>query len=239
LIAAHNLLDPIWPASSLFDLRPPWVALHSQMAVTAGPFLLIFVYPFLPWVGVMMAGFGTAGIFEMPEEKRNAILMRSGILVTFLFLLMRALDVYGDPNTWQLHPGAKIATIVDFLNTTKYPPSFAFLTMTLGPAAITCALSDRITGFVKTTLVMFGRVPFAFYIGHFFLIHALSVLLGMLQGYPASQMMTFLLYYPKGYGVGLWSVYAVWVLVIALMYPLCRWMADLKSRRKDWWLSYL
>jgi hypothetical protein len=39
--------------------------------------------------------------------------------------------------------------------------------------------------------------------------------------------------------VGLPWVYAVWALVVALLFPLCRWMAGVKARRRDWWLSYV
>ena len=86
---------------------------------------------------------------------------------------------------------------------------------------------------------MFGRVPFAFYIAHLYLIHALSVGLGMLQGFEFNQMMHFFPLYPKGYGVGLLEVYLIWGLVIAILYPFCKWVAEIKRTRKDWWLSYL
>ncbi len=239
ILIGHNLLDSHWPASALFHEQPPWVVLHSQMAVGLGPFFLIFIYPLLPWIGVMLLGFGSAGVFELPQEERNAILLKAGISMSVAFLLVRGLDTYGDPNHWLLQPAGTAATVIDFLNTTKYPPSLIFLLMTLGPATILCALSDRIAGKVKNGLVMFGRVPFAFYILHLFLIHALSVLLGILQGFSANEIMTFYLYYPKGYGLGLPGVYGVWVLVVALMYPFCRWIASVKARRRDWWLSYL
>jgi hypothetical protein len=159
--------------------------------------------------------------------------------LTVAFLVLRAFDVYGDPNPWQAQQGGITATVIDFLNATKYPPSLTFLLMTLGPAAMLCAFADRITGTLKDALVMFGRVPFAFYVVHFILIHTLSVLLGVVQGFDLRQMMTIFFYYTKGYGVGLPGVYAVWMLVVALMYPFCRWVAALKARRRDWWLSYL
>ncbi len=240
IVAGHNLLDASWPASSLFDERwPLWVALHAQMAHRAGPFLFIFIYPLLPWVGVMLLGFGVAGAFELSQDRRNAILLRSGMVLTVAFLVLRALDIYGDPNPWQRQPGGMTATIIDFLNTTKYPPSLAFLLMTLGPAAILCAIADRVTGAIKNALVMFGRVPFAFYVGHFILIHTLSLLLGVIEGFGARPFMTVFFYYPKGYGVGLAGVYAVWMVVIATLWPFCRWVAAVKARRRDWWLSYV
>jgi hypothetical protein len=128
---------------------------------------------------------------------------------------------------------------MDFLNTTKYPPSLEFLLMTFGPSAILCAVADRITGRIKDGLVIFGRVPFAFYVAHVALIHTLSVLLGLVQGFRLDQMMTIFLFYPSGYGVPLLAVYVVWAFVIALLYPFCRWVASLKARRRDWWLSYV
>jgi len=111
--------------------------------------------------------------------------------------------------------------------------------MTLGPAAILCAFAERWRGALKDFFVMFGRVPFAFYVAHFFLLHALSLVLGALQGVPVRELMTFPPFYPKNYGLSLPMVYAVWVLVIALLYPLCRWMAGVKARSRAWWLSYL
>jgi len=228
IVALHNLLDPIWPLSQQFDQGLPlWVALHGQMARPVGPFLLLFVYPLLPWIGVMLLGFGIAGVFERPAAARQAMLLRGG------------LGLYGDPNPWQVQPAGITATVIDFLNTTKYPPSLAFLLMTLAPAAILLAYADRITGFARETLVMFGRAPFAFYVAHVFLIHALSILLGVLQGFEPRQFLTIFFYFPQGYGVSLPGVYAAWLIVIATLYPLSRSVAGVKARRRDWWLSYL
>jgi uncharacterized membrane protein len=240
IIGAHNLLDPIWPASKILDLQwPLWVALHSQMALHMGPFLFVFEYPVLPWAGVMLLGFGISTVLELPPARRDRILLRTGVALTFGFLLLRAIGIYGDPNPWHIQPGRSTSTIIDFLNTTKYPPSLAFLMMTLGPAAILCSFAERLTGPIKDVLVTFGRVPFAFYVAHVFLVHLLSVFLGVIQGFSIHRMMTDFLFYPKGYGVGLPGVYAVWALVVALLYPFCRYVANVKARRRDWWLSYL
>jgi uncharacterized membrane protein len=240
VIAAHNLLDPIWPASQLLDRQwPLWVAVHSTMSLQEGPILFLFRYPVLPWVGVMLLGFGISGVFELLPARRNAILLGAGAGLTLGFAILRASGTYGDPNAWQVQPGGVTATAIDFLNLTKYPPSLLYLMMTLGPSAVLCACADRISGAIKDALVMFGRVPFAFYVAHIYLIHLLSVLLGVSQGFSAHQMMTSSRFYPKGYGVDLPEIYIVWALVVALLYPFCRWVAGVKARRRDWWLSFM
>ena len=240
VIVGHNMLDPIWPQIGLFDQNAPvWAALHTQMSVSVGPFLFAFLYPLLPWTGVMLFGFGASVLFERPEAARNASLIKWGLGLIAAFVVLRALDVYGDPNHWAVQARGFVGTLIDFLNTTKYPPSLQFVLMTLGPAAILCAFVGKIPSSIGGVLTTFGRVPFAFYIAHFFLIHSLSVLLGVAQGFRASQFMTLFLFFPQGYGVSLIGVYLVWAAVVVALYPLCRWMAGVKARRRDWWLSYV
>jgi uncharacterized membrane protein len=209
------------------------------MSVEAGPFLLVFAYPLLPWIGVMLLGFGTAGLFELAPARRDAWLLRVGGALVLAFVALRALDVYGEPNPWQVQSAGALATVFDFLNVTKYPPSLAFLLATLGPAAVACAYADRVRGRAREVLLTFGRVPFAFYVAHWLLIHALSIALGVAQGFEAREFLTIFFHYPAGYGLPLAGVYVVWALVLALLYPLCRWVAAVKARRRDWWLSYL
>ena len=132
-----------------------------------------------------------------------------------------------------------LATIIDFLNVTKYPPSLLFLLMTLGPAAVLCAVAERVVDAVRHPLVVFGRVPFAFYVAHLYLIHATRCRARRHRASSASQFLTFSFFFPQGYGVGLPGVYVVWLLVIVALYPFCRWVAAVKARRRDWWLSYL
>ena len=204
-----------------------------------GTFRINFAYPLLPWIGVMLLGCGISGVFERPGEERNATLLKAGVAMTIGFIAIRAIDGYGDPNPWRSQASGVVATVMDFVNTTKYPPSLDFLLMTLGPSAVVCALAGRVYGPLKNGLVTFGRVPFAFYVAHVALIHTLSVLLGMAQGFSLGQMMTIFLFYPAGYGISLPGVYAAWALVIAILYPFCQWMVTVKARRRDWWLSYL
>jgi uncharacterized membrane protein len=239
ILLGHNLLDPLWPESDLMTEGPLWSWLFYQSEMRLGPVVIIVAYPLLAWFGVMLTGFGSAFIFEKDSTSRDKMLLKIGLVCFFLFVLLRASGIYGDANPWSVQSEDMLATVLDFMNVSKYPPSLLFLLATLGPMAIACAYADRLNGWLKDTLVMFGRVPFTFYVAHFFLIHALSVLLGMLQGFEAAQLMTFFFFYPEGYGIELWGVYLVWATVMVILYPLCRAMANLKTRRKDWWLSYL
>jgi uncharacterized membrane protein len=240
IVLGHNLLDGHWPQSQgILDTAPPlWAALHVPMSKVAGPFHFLFLYPLLPWFGVMLLGYGASMLFERDAAARNRSLLRWGLAITAGFLLLRFIDGYGEPNHWEAHARGA-ATLIDFLNTTKYPPSLLFLAMTLGPAAIFCAYADRMHGFFKDMFVMFGRVPFAFYVAHFYLLHLLSLLLGVVQGVDVKLLMTFPPFYPKDYGVSLPLVYLVWASVIAILYPFCRWVAGVKSRSRAWWLSYV
>jgi uncharacterized membrane protein len=240
IVLGHNALDGWWPApANLLDTSPPlWVALHAQMSKVIGPFHFLFLYPMLPWFGVMLLGFGASGLFERDAVSRQRALIRWGLAIVAAFFVLRALDVYGDFNHWEQHERFA-ATFFDFLNTSKYPPSLLFLMMTLGPAAIFCAFAERWSGFFKDAFVMFGRVPFAFYVAHFYLLHLMSIALGVAQGFTVAQLATFPVFYPKGYGVSLPWVYAGWALAIVALYPFCKWVAGVKARSRAWWLSYV
>jgi uncharacterized membrane protein len=239
IVAGHNALDGLWPAPDLFNgASSPAALLFYQGSFVAAPFFVAVVYPLAAWVGVMLLGFGSASIFRLEPDRRDRQLMTIGVVCIVAFFALRGSGLYGDPNGWATGDDP-LETAMDFMNVTKYPPSLLYLLITLGPMAIVCAMADRFDGWITRTLVMFGRVPFAFYILHLYLIHALAVLAGVLQGYAASEMMVPFFFLPDDYGVELVAVYLVWLLVIALLYPVCSWFAGLKSRRRDWWLSYL
>jgi len=240
IVLGHNLLDGHWPeASGLQDTgQPLWAALHSVISRDMGPFHFFFLYPLLPWFGVMLLGFGASVLFEREAASRDRALIRWGLGITALFIVLRLVDAYGEPNHWQAQATAA-GTLIDFLNVTKYPPSLLFLAMTLGPAAIFCAYADRMRGGFKDVFVIFGRVPFAFYVAHFYLLHTLSLLLGVRQGFDVHQLMTFPPFYPQGYGIPLAGVYIIWISVVGVLYPFCRWVAKVKATNRAWWLSYV
>src|SRR5262245_15838226 len=163
ILLGHNLLDAVWPAASTTGhTAGVWAALHSRQLYEVGLFRIFFSYPLLPWIGVMFTGYGAAALFELPEEARRARLLRIGAGLVIAFIVIRASNLYGDLQAWNSHAGSVGASIMSFLNTTKYPPSLLYLLMTLGPAAILCAFADRLYAPVRNVLTTFGRAPLAF-----------------------------------------------------------------------------
>jgi uncharacterized membrane protein len=239
IILGHNLLDPVWPTGTVGNPAPLWLVLHARHVYQFGPLSVYFSYPLLPWIGVMLVGYAGAGLFHGPAKLREKRLKWIGIGSLLAFVLLRASNTYGDPRNWHLDPTNIAASVMSFLATTKYPPSLLYLLMTLGPAALFCAFADRLRDGTRDVLMTFGRAPLAFYVAHLYLIHAVALLFGIAQGFTAQQFLTHYRYFPRGFGVGLGEVYLIWVAIVAILYPFCRWVASVKARRTDWWLSYL
>ncbi|RLA48008.1 MAG: hypothetical protein DRR06_00805 [Gammaproteobacteria bacterium] len=237
MIAGHNLLDGIQPASEQASIV--WRLLHVRGLLTIGGTPLVYViYPLIPWIGVMALGYVIGPYFVGSRHRRPRNLVLTGLAMTVTFVLLRYWNIYGDANLWQVQ-GSTEATIVDFLNATKYPPSLLFLLMTLGPAIMLLGLFERRAGALGDALVTIGRVPFFFYVAHLYVIHLIALVLGLFQGIPISQTAVVFVFYPQDFGVSLPLVYGFWICVVLAFYPACRWFAGVKARRRDWWLSYL
>jgi uncharacterized membrane protein len=209
-----------------------------------GSHIVIAGYPIVPWVGVTAVGFGLGQVYDWSAERRRAFLLRTGVALAVAFLLLRWLNVYGDPAPWTAQPTG-VATVLSFLNASKYPPSLAFLLMTLGPALCLLAAFDRGTPGLLRPALTFGRVPLFYFLLHLTLIHAAAVAVCLvrygeahwmfesarLDQYPFTQ--------PPGWPSGLPVVYLVWILVVLAMYPLSAWFARVKQRSRSPWLGYL
>jgi uncharacterized membrane protein len=254
MIALHNLLDPIrvegWhgPGSA----TPPvseklWILLHQ--AFYAFPVLgdktpvIAVIYPLIPWVGVMAVGYAFGALYQLDAQRRRRLLLIIGGAATALFIVIRAINIYGDPREWSQQKNL-LFTVLSFVNTTKYPPSLLFLLMTLGPAILALALFEARTdgGSIRRFFVTFGRVPLFFYILQWFTAHGISILLHLAFGKPASWLWQSPINFGQpqpGIGFNLGVVYLVWIAGVLLLYPLCKWFAGVKQRRRDWWLSYL
>jgi len=229
LIAGHNLVDGIAPER--FGAAA-WV--WSMLHVPRFP----VVYPLVPWVGVMAAGYGLGPLLLREAPERGRILVRLGLGLTVAFLIVRLANGYGDPAPWSTQARAGF-TVLSFLDTTKYPPSLLFLLMTLGPAIAALPALERLSGPAARVILVFGRVPLFYYVLHLYLIHALAVLAAYLAGRDIAAFMTACFAFPKDWGFGLPVVYMTWILVVALLYAPCRWFGGVKQRRRDPWLSYL
>jgi hypothetical protein len=200
--------------------------------------IAIIGYPVIPWIGVMALGYCAGPAFLGSDPRRPRRLILAGLAVTAAFVLVRLAGVYGDPDGWQAQ-GDFLRTVIDFLNTTKYPPSLLYLLMTLGPAAVLLGLFETWRGRAADALVLIGRVPFFFYVAHLYVIHLLGIAVGLWQGFPIGKIAVIFFYLPEGFGVSLGFVYLFWAAVVLALYPACRWFAGVKARRRDWWLSYL
>jgi len=244
IIALHNLLDPV-SAERLGRAAWIWDILHQQSVFAFHGINFVTAYPVLPWIGVMAGGYCLGTVFEWGAHRRRSFLVRMGLALAAAFVVVRAVNIYGDPLRWS-HQASWVFTALSFLNVRKYPPSFDFLLMTLGPAMVVMAWLEKFDFHFTNPLIVFGRVPFFYYGAHLFLAHLIAIGMNFVR-YGAKP---FLLIappsmggsselFPGGYGFPLWTVYVVWVVVLLLLYPACLWFARLKQRRHDWWLTYL
>jgi uncharacterized membrane protein len=244
MIATHNLLDGV-SASSFGVWAPLWSILHAPGVIVATPRFTVFeAYPLIPWIGVTAAGYGLGQIFNWDAERRRDFLLRLGLGLTAAFVVLRTLNIYGDPNRWSVQR-SPIYTVLSFINTTKYPPSLLFLLMTLGPAMLFLRAADRHTPKLLGPARIVGKVPLFYYVTHITVAHTLAVILCLARYgqvhwmFESPNLSRFPITFPPGWGFALPGVYMTWALVVLLLYPACRWYAALKQRRSDWWLSYI
>lgn len=238
IVLCHNLLDSLH-ASDFGSLGPLWALLLEPGPL---PFGLRggVSYPALPWFGIMALGYGLGNVFLEPAERRSRLLTLLGLTAIALFLVLRGANLYGDPRPWSAQ-GDGVMTALSILNVTKYPPSLLYVLVTLGPMVLLLPAMERLGGFAGDVLATFGRVPLFVYVLHLYAAHAAAVALWLVEGFELHQLGGFGVQVapPEGLGLSLPSTYAAWILIMAALYPACRWFADVKRRRQDWWLSYL
>jgi uncharacterized membrane protein len=238
MIATHNLFD------SVQSDNPIWTILHSPNFLLNTPQHTAFVgYPLVPWIGVTAAGYGLGQIYGWPSERRRAFLLPLGLGLIAGFIILRAINLYGDPRPWTTQRSAAF-TVLSFLNTTKYPPSLLFLLMTLDPAVLFLWAVDAGTPRWLRPALIVGKVPMFYYLLHVPLIHLLAIAVCFARYrqvhwmFESPTLAQFPITDPPGWGYSLPIVYLMWAIVVLTLYPLCRWFAGLKQRRSDAWLSY-
>jgi uncharacterized membrane protein len=238
MIATHNLLDGVQSSN------PLWSILHSPNFLVNRPgFQLLVSYPLIPWIGVTAAGYGLGQVFRWEAGRRRAFLRRLGAGLCGAFLILRAINFYGDPARWSTQKSAAF-TLLSFLNTTKYPPSLLYLLMTLGPAMLFLWAVDAGTPIGLRPALIFGKVPMFYYLLHIPLIHLIAVGVCYARYGHAHWMFEsptveyFPITQPPAWGYSLPVVYLVWACVVMGLYPLCHWFSGVRQRRDDAWLSY-
>lgn len=254
MIALHNLLDGFRVTSWRGPETPPpdfgdklWIVLHQAFEafpIAGFPSPIVFVvYPLVPWIGVMALGYAFGTLYKLDAPRRRRLLLIIGGATTALFIILRTINMYGDPSSWSPQKNA-VYTMLSFMNTTKYPASLLFLLMTLGPSLLALALfeSGKPHNRVRDFFVTSGRVPLFFYLLQWPTAHTISILLHLAFGKPTHWLFQSPIDWigaPPNMGFNLAVVYVCWIAGVLLLYPLCKWFAAVKQRRREWWLSYL
>lgn len=235
-IAGHNLLPTLNP-STPFEYGIG--IFHNTPFFIPKPPVLV-TYTIIPWIGVMLAGYLVGAWFGYPPEKRNMLLRRSGFILFGLFLILRLINVYGDPSPYSIQDRGWIFTLLSFLNVTKYPPSLQFLSLTIGIGMLLISFLPNNRTRFSEVLMTYGRVPFFFFIMHFALISLASYLWTWVEfGTGFNLAFSTPDTRPSTYEPNFARVYIVWLLVILVTYFPCKWFGQYKKENRQWWLSYL
>ncbi len=244
IVLGHNSLD-YYEAKQQGGFGLLYSLFHRQNFLPiAEDRILAIMYPFLPWTGLMLLGYCFGSLFsryEGPARRKVLTLLGAGIILFFIGL--RATNSYGDPSPWATQKNS-LFTFFSFINTTKYPPSLLYLCMTIGPAILVIAWMGTFKNRISAIITVYGRVPFFYYILHFYLIHTVALLLSLFRGHSFAEGaagvpgLPFKFMYP-GEGVTLALTYVLWIGVVVALYPLCKWFSRYKQTHQQWWLSYL
>jgi len=243
IIFGHDLLDKIIINNPFWE-SVGWSIIHQRHVYPINDHLLFVIqYPFLPWLGLMISGYSMGRLY-LPDTQpafRKSILRITGAMAIALFIFIPWSNHYGDVHPWTLQK-TSLFTLLDFIKTTKYPPSLLYILMTIGPALILLSFIENISNSISRKVIVFGKVPFFYYVLHVFLIHSIAWLAFFASGHSWKNL-DFSHFrdgsLPYGSGHPLWFVYLAWVVVIVILYFPCRWYSNYKSTHKHWWLSYI
>ncbi|PSS47028.1 hypothetical protein C6382_22320 [Pseudomonas sp. BBP2017] len=231
IVAGHNLLDSL-VLSHESPWFIPWAILHQREFIDLGGVTRArTTYPVLPWIGVILLGWGAGPWFaqRMGPARRLKLLMSWGGALLLAFVAIRYLNVYGE-RPW-LATGDALRTTMSFLSARKYPPSLMFLLPTLGMCLVLLALLERYQARPWVPLLaLFGAAPMFFYLLHLYVLKVLYLIAAALWGLNQGDYFGF---------DQLASVWLCSLLLAMLLYYPTRWFATLKQRRRDVaWLKY-
>ncbi|MHC0445789.1 DUF1624 domain-containing protein [Flavobacterium sp. 3-218] len=241
IIVCHNLL-PVIPFAENSIVK---AILSPFFAPVVFPFperAFIMGYPPIPWLGIMLIGFATGKFFALEAEKRKRLFIKIGLSSLTLFVILRLINVYGDPALWTSQKDSMF-TFLSFMNITKYPPSLLFCFATLGVMFLLLAFAEQFQNSIKKVTLVYGKVPLFYFVIHFYVIHILTLIMLFSQGFNWSQFEfasgTF--GRPKNLesGLPLLAIYLIWIAVVALLYKPCLWFGKYKAENQHWWLKYV
>lgn len=231
IVFGHNLLTPIsfQPGDAGYI---PWTILHDRgFLLSDGPVRIKVSYPLLPWIGVILLGYAIGPWYASATApaRRRKLLVGAGVTALVLLAVLRGFNIYGETLPW-VHGADALHTAMSFLNVTKYPPSLAFLLMTLGVGLLVLAwLEQRDNWFLRVSAV-FGGAPMFYYLLHLYVLLALQL--------------TAIALFGANYGTryefdNLWGVWVMSVLLLPLLYWPCRAFGSFKRRTTMAWVRYL
>ena len=241
LVFGHDLHTLIPPFAST-PARLIWSLLVRTDVFSSGPnFILLVAYPIIPWFGIMLLGYACGPLINQPMTVRKPHLVQAGAVCLGTFLALRLLNVYGDPAPWVVQK-TSLFTVLSFLNVSKYPPSLLYTALMLGIMFGLLWLADGAENGLMRLLRVYGNVPLFYYLIHWYLVKLAMIVMILIQGYSLHDMPLGSLSFgrPPAAGVSLPVVYAVWLLLVALLYPLCRWYGRYKvSHPEVVWMRYI
>jgi uncharacterized membrane protein len=200
----------------LIDVSALPVALQAVLhePIREGAFRSL--YPLLPWCALPILGFvvGRDSLSRARPQRFWLLLAGASLAV---FLLVRLAGGYGNA-----YPYERVASL-EFWSFAKYPPDLPFIAWSCAVIFALLALLRQVTRDRTSALLqpfaVFGRVPFFFYVVHFYLLGLTAAI--------------------TGFRTGLAGTCLIWMLLLIVMVWPCRWFADVKARRRRWWLAYL
>ncbi len=203
-----------------------------------GPPHIFILYVLVPWIGVMMAGYGFGKILIGDPVYRRKFCLWVGCSAIVVFLIAGSLVIL-------LGPPAKngMPFIFRLLAQQKYPASQLYLLMTLGPLIALVPFAERVRGWFAGVLTTFGRVPLFYYLLHIPLIHVAALLVNLIREGSTNQNLYGTAPFTEIDEVHRWGLpvlYLVFILVEILLYFVCRRYAKYKLERPEKkWLKYI
>jgi uncharacterized membrane protein len=247
VLAGHNLFDGVsggwlWRVlhqggpivevpAFLVDGSYPTLPHVAMLEVDAG-------YPILPWMALMAAGYYFGPVLTLSAAERRRWLAYLGMSALALFVVLRLMNGYGDPQPWS-RQASPLMTFLSFINVEKYPPSLDYVLLMIGPLFLGLLALDGVRVRAGNPLLVFGRVPLFYYLLHLYVIGALALVYFYTRYGGVLMQLRYYRRTPAAYSVSLAGVYLAWAIVVCILYPACLWYARVKQRTRSIWLSYL